>query len=50
MATAFRAGDKNVKPEVSLQDGLKAVLIGLAAEESAKTGVAISLESGVYKL
>lgn len=50
MAKAFKAGDKNAKPEVSLADGLKAVLIGLAAEESAKTGVAISLESGVYKL
>ena len=50
MAKAFKAGDKNAKPEVSLQDGLKAVLIGLAAEQSAKTGAAISLESGAYKL
>jgi myo-inositol 2-dehydrogenase/D-chiro-inositol 1-dehydrogenase len=30
-------------PEVSLEDGLKAVRIGLAAEQSAKTGVAVSL-------
>jgi myo-inositol 2-dehydrogenase/D-chiro-inositol 1-dehydrogenase len=30
-------------PEVSLEDGLKAVRIGLAAEKSAKTGEAISL-------
>ncbi len=50
MAKAFKAGDKNAKPEVSLADGLKAVLIGLAAEASAKTGVAISLLSGAYKL
>jgi myo-inositol 2-dehydrogenase/D-chiro-inositol 1-dehydrogenase len=30
-------------PEVSLEDGLKAVRLGLAAEKSAKTGEAISL-------
>ena len=30
-------------PEVSLEDGMKAVRIGLAAEQSAKTGAAISL-------
>ena len=30
-------------PEVSLEDGLKAVRIGLAAERSAKTGTAINL-------
>jgi len=30
-------------PEVSLEDGLKAVRIGLAAEQSAKTGTAIKL-------
>ncbi|WP_340159093.1 Gfo/Idh/MocA family oxidoreductase [uncultured Hoeflea sp.] len=30
-------------PEVSLEDGLKAVRIGLAAEQSAKSGAAISL-------
>ncbi len=50
MAKAFKAGDKNAKPEVSLADGLKAVLIGLAAEASAKTGQAISLVDGAYKL
>jgi len=50
MARSFKEGDKNAKPEVSLQDGLKAVLIGLAAEQSAKTGVAISLVNGAYKL
>ncbi len=50
MACRFKAGDASAKPEVSLQDGLKAVLIGLAAEQSAKTGVAISLLDGAYKL
>lgn len=30
-------------PDVSLEDGMKAVRIGLAAEESAKTGQAVSL-------
>jgi myo-inositol 2-dehydrogenase/D-chiro-inositol 1-dehydrogenase len=33
------------KPEVSLEDGLKAVMIGAAAEESARTGRAIDLRS-----
>jgi hypothetical protein len=50
MACRFKAGDTTATPEVSLQDGLKAVLIGLAAEESAKTGVAISLVDGAYSL
>jgi myo-inositol 2-dehydrogenase / D-chiro-inositol 1-dehydrogenase len=36
--------------EVSLQDGLKAVMIGLAAEESCKTGLAIDLRAGDYAL
>lgn len=36
--------------EVTLDDGLKAVLIGLAAEESARSGVAISLTDGAYRL
>jgi myo-inositol 2-dehydrogenase / D-chiro-inositol 1-dehydrogenase len=36
--------------EVSLTDGLKAVLIGLAAEESCKTGQAIDLRHGAYAL
>lgn len=50
MVVQWKAGDTSVHPEVSLQDGLKAVLIGLAAEESAKTGVAISLLQGAYTL
>ena len=33
----------NGLPEVSLEDGMKAVRIGLAAEQSAKTGEAIRL-------
>lgn len=36
--------------EVTLEDGLKAVLIGLAAEESARTGMAIDLTAGPYRL
>ncbi len=36
--------------QVSLDDGLKAVLIGLAAEESVKTGQAIDLTQGPYRL
>jgi predicted dehydrogenase len=36
--------------EVSLSDGLKAVVIGLAAEASARTGVAIDLTQGDYRL
>ncbi len=50
MACRFKAGDTTATPEVSLQDGLKAVLIGLAAEESAKKGIAISLTDGAYRL
>jgi myo-inositol 2-dehydrogenase / D-chiro-inositol 1-dehydrogenase len=50
MACRFQAGDISAVPEVSLQDGLKAVLMGLAAEQSAKTGMAISLQDGDYKL
>ena len=50
MACRFKAGDVSAMPEVSLQDGLKAVLIGLAAQQSATTGVAISLQDGDYKL
>ena len=34
--------------EVSLHDGLAAVLMGLAAQESARTGQAIDLRSGPY--
>jgi myo-inositol 2-dehydrogenase / D-chiro-inositol 1-dehydrogenase len=36
--------------EVTLTDGLKAVAIGLAAEESCKTGQAIDLRVGDYAL
>ena len=36
--------------EVTLTDGLKAVLIGLAAEHSARTGVAVDLTQGDYSL
>lgn len=36
--------------EVGLADGLKAVLIGLAAEHSAHTGQAVSLVDGPYRL
>jgi predicted dehydrogenase len=50
MVCRWKSGDRMAKPEVSLQDGLKAVLIGLAAEQSAKTGAVISLEHGAYRL
>jgi len=36
--------------EVGLSDGLKAVLMGLAAQESARTGQAIDLTQGEYEL
>ena len=36
--------------EVSLQDGLAAVVMGLAAQESARTGQAIDLTQGDYAL
>jgi predicted dehydrogenase len=36
--------------EVTLDDGLAAVLMGLAAQESARTGQAIDLRSGDYAL
>jgi predicted dehydrogenase len=38
------------KVEVSLQDGLAAVVMGLAAQESARTGQAIDLTKGDYAL
>ena len=41
-------GEQSV--EVSLQDGLKAVLIGLAAHRSIETGKAIDLTSGEYNI
>ena len=36
--------------EVTLSDGLKAVVMGLAAQESARTGSAIDLRSGLYDM
>jgi hypothetical protein len=36
--------------EVALRDGLAAVMIGLAAQESARTGQAISLVEGDFSL
>lgn len=36
--------------EVALRDGLAAVMIGLAAQESARTGQAISLQGGDFSL
>jgi hypothetical protein len=36
--------------EVSLRDGLAAVVMGMAAQESARTGQAIDLTQGNYKL
>ena len=38
------------KVEVSLNDGLRAVVIGLAAQESARTGQAVDLRAGAYAL
>jgi myo-inositol 2-dehydrogenase / D-chiro-inositol 1-dehydrogenase len=38
------------KVEVSLMDGLKAVIIGLAAEHSCQTGQAVDLSAGPYAL
>ena len=38
------------KVEVSLSDGLKAVVIGLAAEHAAQTGVAVDLTAGPWAL
>jgi myo-inositol 2-dehydrogenase / D-chiro-inositol 1-dehydrogenase len=46
----FQSGAASPQAEVSLTDGLKAVVIGLAAEKSAQTGMAISLTEGDYKL
>ena len=41
-------GEQSV--EVSLQDGLKAVLIGLAAHRSIETGKAFDLTCGEYNI
>lgn len=40
----------NAKVEVTLNDGLAAVMMGLAAQESAKTGQAIDLQYGTYSM
>jgi myo-inositol 2-dehydrogenase / D-chiro-inositol 1-dehydrogenase len=51
LARAFKtAASHQTRPEVSLSDGIKAVLIGLAAEESTRTGQAIDLTQGAYAL
>jgi myo-inositol 2-dehydrogenase / D-chiro-inositol 1-dehydrogenase len=36
---------KGAPVEVTLEDGIKAVLIGLAAEKSARTGKAVALDA-----
>jgi predicted dehydrogenase len=47
----FRAAMLGEGPvEVSLHDGLAAVVMGLAAQESARTGQAIDLSAGAWKL
>ena len=47
----FRAAVLGEGPvEVSLSDGLAAVIMGLAAQESARTGQAIDLRSGLWKI
>jgi len=47
---AGNGGDGGAKIEVTFEDGLKAVIIGLAAEESARTGLAIDLTQGPFML
>jgi len=37
---------KTTKPDVSLEDGLRAVKIGLAAQQSAMTGAAVNIDLG----
>ena len=46
----FNAVAKGGAVEVSLSDGLKAVVIGLAAEHSAKSGEVVDLRLGAYAL
>lgn len=47
----FLGSVRNQAPvAVTLDDGIKAVTIGLAAEQSAKLGIAIDLTSGDYQL
>lgn len=44
----YNAITKGSKVEVSIEDGLKAVVIGLAAQHSAKTGNAVELTENAY--
>jgi myo-inositol 2-dehydrogenase / D-chiro-inositol 1-dehydrogenase len=50
MVQRHKLGDTQAIAEVTLSHGLTAVVIGLAAEASAKTGAAISLTQGAYKI
>jgi myo-inositol 2-dehydrogenase / D-chiro-inositol 1-dehydrogenase len=50
IARQFKVGEKTALVEVGLMDGLKAVVIGLAAEHSTHTGASVSLIEGSYKL
>ncbi len=50
LVTQFKNTGTNQNPQVSLSDGIKAVVIGLAAEYSAKTGQAVDLRDGPYRL
>ncbi len=47
-SSKFSGGKQSV--EVSLKDGLKAVLMGLAAHRSIETGEAIDLTRGEYQI
>ena len=38
------------KVEVTLQDGINAVLMGLAAQRSIETGEAVDLSKGEYQI
>ncbi len=49
MVRAFKAGQQ-VRPEVTLTDGIQAVLIGLAAQRAIQTGQTVSLVDGDYAL
>jgi myo-inositol 2-dehydrogenase / D-chiro-inositol 1-dehydrogenase len=50
LVQGFKAGNTHATADVTISDGLKAVVIGLAAELSAKTGSPISLVDGAYTL
>ena len=49
MVRAFKTGQQ-IKPEVTLTDGIQAVLIGLAAQHAIQTGQSVSLVEGDYAL